>query len=735
MEAFRRWAHARPLALFAACYILGLLVASHVALSSLIWLGACAAALGLGLILKKRAFVFVLALCLGAFMMNLASRTPSVAPARGVALRGTVDSLPRVGEKNIRVRLTDVTIDGERVPGRVMAYLYDVDEAPGYGDRVTAFANTWIPSAPKNPGAFDYTAWMRRQRAVLGANISRNKILDVAPRRGFSLMALSLRARERIGGIIENIFPEDVQGIVRALVLGDRSELDEEEYEAYRRSGVAHLLALSGLHVGVFFTLLCGFFMRLRLGRRAAFLLTIPLFGFYALIVGCPPSVIRAGLMYIAAGAARLDGRPRDTLSSLSLAALLMLLYDPLLIGDGGFILSCTSVMGILCLQHRHMFQTRRKRLDLSGAARVSLGAQLGAWPATASLFHTVPALALPFNLVMITGMTLLYPALLAVTALGGAWSAAGRIAAVVPAFIIRSFSRLTAFGASMWWMQLYSAAWPAPLWLIFGASLFLYSPYVRLSERRLCRRILGGIIALVLVISLFLPTLTAYDGLEIVFLSGKDAQGAVVSARGQTWLLDAGRDDTAAQALIARGTRPRGVVLTSRRDECAGGLGDVVEAFPTAEIYLSPDWADGEADADAAEGLYAAMRQHAAIEAINEGERFDLGGGMTLTLAGEGSQWAALIEYAGKRVLIAPYDMDTDFGCDVLVLRGSKKVAAAALTVGRASAVIFTGGITAAGETAGEMNMYSTEELGAVRVRIDEGGIIKIGAFSGGGR
>ena len=265
------------------------------------------------------ALMLIPALC-GALRMSAAMRKPAVQAAENVMLRGTVASDARVGDGQIRVCLRGVTLDGEAVPCRVMAYLYGVDEAPAYGSEVVAFANVWIPRSAGDPGAFDYSAWLWRQGIALCATISRGGLLDIEPPTGFSLVGWSLAARARVATVIRGAFSEKTRGLALALVLGDRSELPEEVYDSYKQTGAAHILAISGLHVGLLFALMSWLLRRAGLRRQIAFVITIPLFFLYALMVGLPASVLRAGIMYIAVGCARMDGRPGDGLTALSLA-------------------------------------------------------------------------------------------------------------------------------------------------------------------------------------------------------------------------------------------------------------------------------------------------------------------------------------------------------------------------------------------------------------------------------
>ena len=219
----------------------------------------------------------------------------------------------------------------------------------------------------------------------------------IEPASAPSAAAFFSALRSRLSDVIRASFDEESAGVVLALVAGDRSEMPESLRMNCRVSGVSHLLALSGLHVGTLFLLLEWLFMRLRMGRKAAFLCSLPFMAGYAVLVGAPASVVRACLMFSASRLARLDGRPRDGLSVVALSLLPMLIVNPLFIEDAGFILSFSAVTGLALFGRpfpagtREQNPLRRLCRPISQALRASLAAQVGVVPAMACLFNQLP--------------------------------------------------------------------------------------------------------------------------------------------------------------------------------------------------------------------------------------------------------------------------------------------------------------------------------------------------------
>ena len=143
----------------------------------------------------------------------------------------------------------------------------------------------------------------------------------------------------------------DVEAVVAALVVGDKSRLTACQREDYRRSGASHLLAVSGLHVGFVFlavSLVLWFLTLLPHGQILRSLSVVAIIWIYAAIVGFTPSVVRATVMFSLLQLSLLASSSARTLNSLCFAATVMLLWNPYTIYDVGFLLSCLSVAAIV---------------------------------------------------------------------------------------------------------------------------------------------------------------------------------------------------------------------------------------------------------------------------------------------------------------------------------------------------------------------------------------------------
>ena len=161
--------------------------------------------------------------------------------------------------------------------------------------------------------------------------------------------------RRNLAEELQEALPEPHSPLAQALMLGLRGQLPPGVKEDFRQTGAAHLLAISGLHVGVLMamTMMAATWI---FGRRspAYLLLALAAIWFYVLVSGIPVSVLRAGIMGSVFLAALALGRPRSALPSLALSAAVMVGIDPKVLGQISFQLSLTALAGIVLVSPYH---------------------------------------------------------------------------------------------------------------------------------------------------------------------------------------------------------------------------------------------------------------------------------------------------------------------------------------------------------------------------------------------
>ncbi len=292
------------------------------------------------------------------------------------------------------------------------------------GDRLQLFGQAQRLQPPLNPGEFDFAARERSERKLCRVWVEHPDAVTVV-QRGSSLSWRRVvhAVRDRGDRLLWRYVGHERAPLASALLLGSREQLDRAEIEPFFVTGVMHVLAISGLHVGI---LAMGFFLLVRLGwvqRRTALKTAIVLFVFYAALTGAQPPVVRATVLIVVMCVGRLMGRPVLAFNTLAAAAVVVLAMNPSELFDTGAQLSFIAVAALSLAAKwvapwgglpedpldRLIAQTRPwpRRAGRRGARRVAqlLAVSAAVWLATLPLvmyrFHIVSTEAILLNLVL----------------------------------------------------------------------------------------------------------------------------------------------------------------------------------------------------------------------------------------------------------------------------------------------------------------------------------------------
>jgi len=226
-----------------------------------------------------------------------------------------------------------------------------------YGDSIRVLARLRRPRTYQNPGSFDFRRRMASIEDLYWVGTIKNpSLIEKLPRLGSHRVSTFLeRTRQRLLGSIDRLYPPwSAQGrygaVLKAILWGDRSSLDSETIENFRKTGLYHLLVIAGLHVGLL-ALLAGFLLRpLPLGQTAKSALVLVFLLAYVSLVELRAPTLRATIMISAYLLARLVDRERSGLNAVGLAALLLLLSRPAWLFESGFQFSFSAALLIVGL-------------------------------------------------------------------------------------------------------------------------------------------------------------------------------------------------------------------------------------------------------------------------------------------------------------------------------------------------------------------------------------------------
>lgn len=334
--------------------------------AAVLWVaGVLAAALGVFLLLKGKT-AYALPLFLGLLLLR-GALLPYVRVIPGTyEITGTVSDAPERKRGETVAALARVSLDGQRVPGALELTLpYDADLA--YGDALSCRA--WV--VPDERGV------VHSLSTVLYAAEGTGKVV-VRQGRADPVYGLALRWREKLGAAADALFPNDA-GVARGMLFGDKDDVHYLEYLAFRRSGLLHLLTVSGLHVGV----VCGAALQLIRGRRKwlRFGVSVLLLVLFCLLTGLSPSSLRAAIMLLIVRFSHLLDRQDDPISEIGCALALLLLVNPAFVNVSGFRMSFGAIWGLACLTNPMLELLHGRREGVGGLLAGAAGVFLGTMP------------------------------------------------------------------------------------------------------------------------------------------------------------------------------------------------------------------------------------------------------------------------------------------------------------------------------------------------------------------
>lgn len=298
-----------------------------------------------------------------------------------------------------------------------------------YGDRILIRKSLQEIKNSGNPGAFNYRQYAAFQQTFHNAFLKQKDWMLLNQKKVNHFKQFIFLAREKILAILrENIAGEkDGLGIAEALLIGYTNDLDKDLVQAYSNTGVVHIIAISGMHLGLIYVLLVWLFARTPVIKRSKLIQAVLILSslwLFSILTGGSASVIRSAVMFtfITIGKTILK-KQTAVFSSLAVSAFIMLCYNPYYLWDVGFQLSYLAVTGIVVFQKPiyNWFYINNKWLDkLWQLTAVSLAAQILTFPVCIYYFHQFPNLFLITNVIAVPLSTIILFTEIALVAL--AW-------------------------------------------------------------------------------------------------------------------------------------------------------------------------------------------------------------------------------------------------------------------------------------------------------------------------
>lgn len=299
-----------------------------------------------------------------------------------------------------------ISIESHKTIGTVLVNI-DSTQVIDIDDVLYASVKLTEIQTPLNPHQFDYNAYMKRQQVYHQVYVNSRNSLVLTTRK--TLYGHANTIRKKINETLKtHAISEENLSIVNALLLGQRQEVSKETYRDFTSSGAVHILAISGLHIGLLLLLLSWVLKPLTYIKNGKVIVSISiiiLLWMYAFVVGMSASVVRAVTMFSLFTISIYSNRLTNTYNTLVISAFLLLLCNPYYIFDIGFQMSYTAVFAIIWIkpQFDKIWQPQsfigKKLWDVF---TVTISAQCGILPLALFYFHQFPGLFFISNMVII---------------------------------------------------------------------------------------------------------------------------------------------------------------------------------------------------------------------------------------------------------------------------------------------------------------------------------------------
>ena len=417
--------------------------------------------------------------------------------------------------------------------------------------------------------------------------------------------------RARLLARIDTLFPAGAAGFAKALILGERADIDYETNTAFRLSGISHIIAVSGLHVSILVALL--YFLTGR-NRFLSGIIGIPCLLLFAAMVGFTPSITRAGIMQGLMLIALMLDREYDSTTALAFAGLCILIGNPFAILSVSFQLSFGCMVGIFLFSER-IYDYLIERLGegkklvaklkrwLAASVSITSGANIVTTPLVAYYFGAVSLVGVLTNLLTLWIVSIIFYGILLACGCSLITISFGTAVAWIVSFMIRFVETVAKLLASVPLAAVYTESPYIVIWLVVCYVLITVFLLLKKKSVLLLSCCLVGTLVISLAAAYIEPRL---DECRVTALDVGQGQAVILQSGGKTYLVDCGSGDPESAAdmtadyLMSIGVfHLDGIIVTHYDTDHVGGIPYLLTRINADSVFLPKAGAEEEIAAE----------------------------------------------------------------------------------------------------------------------------------------
>lgn len=430
------------------------------------------------------------------------------------------------------------------------------------GDYICMSGTVSVPDSATNPGTFDQYIYLRNKGYYLCIS---NGTIESGNHRPYSIEGFLYGIKNRCTKIIDNSFDSESAGIVKAMLVADKSTLDKNIKKLYSENGIAHIMAISGVHVAIIGMTLYGFLRKLRIGRLISGTFSIAIIILYGIMTGMSSSTERAVIMLILSIAAEYFGRKTDAPTSMGFAMIIMVLGNPYVILDAGFQLSFAAITGVTVVapqlrkllrmfkrfikeadekkkqKHKKIMSLRKMIIKLIDALVVGIASFITTTPVIIYYYYQFPPYSILINLIVIPLVSLIVGGSILVVLTGLFFTGAAVVMTYPVRLILFGYKYLCIFASGLPGASVLVGHISIGMVFVYYLSVVLIFAILRMIRIGKTER--GGPILYLMLATVFFLTVVyevySYDkSLKVVYMDVGQGDGVLLRTSGHGGIL-----------------------------------------------------------------------------------------------------------------------------------------------------------------------------------------------------